>query len=380
MAIPDDIGEREVVIGAGVHGMVYAATRVSMGFPKPLVLEKEDRPGGTFARLTVPFWLNSVNEGSITSTSEGPTRIRPLTPEDDLNWLPNAPFQVAAACMTEYPSSSLVGDVIRKSLRRVADVVTSCDVTVTNGFTTTPVVSVNGRVYTCKRLIDARGLKPVIPAGAKAGTCVITGDDFLRGLWPEGMADGKPKRIALIGGGDTARIVAEALLGQSPGGRVPVNCAEIGWYATDGFPLTKQQAFTNFQARYLGLARHFPQASSTSAAVFNGGMIRPYAERASAASLGSRARVNGQNYDLAVTCTGYEPAFSNAEDGPSIYEQGAGLWREYGSYYIVGPAARMEYRSSEMQFGYTRFPQNVAAILRLAPETARLAASLPALS
>jgi hypothetical protein len=37
--------DREVIIGAGYHAAVYAATRVRAGFPKPLVLERSNRVG-----------------------------------------------------------------------------------------------------------------------------------------------------------------------------------------------------------------------------------------------------------------------------------------------------------------------------------------------
>src|SRR5262245_28364814 len=53
---------REVIIGSGFHTAVYAAIRVLSGYPKPLVLERNDRVGGVFAVTARPtFYLNSRN-------------------------------------------------------------------------------------------------------------------------------------------------------------------------------------------------------------------------------------------------------------------------------------------------------------------------------
>src|SRR5881394_1324736 len=54
--------DREVVIGSGFHAAVYAATRVLSGYSKPLVLERNERAGGSFAMAARPtFYLNSRN-------------------------------------------------------------------------------------------------------------------------------------------------------------------------------------------------------------------------------------------------------------------------------------------------------------------------------
>jgi hypothetical protein len=60
--LSDSGSDREVIIGAGFHAAVYAATRVLSGFPKPLVVERGHRAGGTFAMTDRPtFYLNSRN-------------------------------------------------------------------------------------------------------------------------------------------------------------------------------------------------------------------------------------------------------------------------------------------------------------------------------
>ena len=53
---------REVIIGSGFHAATYAAVRVLSGYPKPLVVERAARVGGTFAMTARPtFYLNSRN-------------------------------------------------------------------------------------------------------------------------------------------------------------------------------------------------------------------------------------------------------------------------------------------------------------------------------
>jgi hypothetical protein len=244
MADLPDLSKREVVLGAGVHGQIYCATRVAMGFEKPVVLEREQMPGGIYMRYApVPFFLNSVNRGSITSTAKGPTRIRSLTPADDINYFPNCASQVGAECDTEYPSSLLVAQMVRQNHGRYSQVYPGCDVAVTDPFRSKPLISVNGEpAVTVGRLIDARGLRCKDVDGCKPFTSLVTADHYLRGQVPDTMLDGAPKRIAIIGDGDTARIVAESLLGQGPKG-MRINVTEIGWCrpVTSGWPGTSRR-------------------------------------------------------------------------------------------------------------------------------------------
>lgn len=380
MANLPNLSGREVIIGSGVHATVYAATRVQMGFPRPVMLERDDRPGGMFSRYTTRFWLNSVNAGSLDSTSAGPTRIPSRSPSDDLNWLPNCQFQVASVCGTEYPDNKTVGQTVRRNADKYADVYTGCEATLYDVFGY-PTIEVDGTRYNVPRLIDARGLRHADAPNAKAGTPVITADHFLSGQLPATIADGTPKSVAIIGDGDSACIVAEALLGQGPDGR-PFSVSRLGWYGqnlpsnNDG-EVTKNAWLRSgtLHARYLGLARHLPQAGVT-------GMIEPFRVRAEAASLGSTARVSNRTYDLAVYCTGYVPAFTDGEPVIRALDQGPNraLWRSNGRYFAVGPCAGIAYSNNELAAnlgGYTRFPRNTAAIFRLAPATAQLAATLP---
>src|SRR6266545_6944351 len=91
--------DREVIIGSGFHAAVYAATRVLSGYPKPLVLERNARAGGTFAMTARPtFYLNSRNRAGSGGLA-GDQGAR-------LNYLPGAPIQAANVSMVEYQTNT----------------------------------------------------------------------------------------------------------------------------------------------------------------------------------------------------------------------------------------------------------------------------------
>src|SRR5438270_12703532 len=106
---------REVFIGSGFHAAVYAATRVLSGYPKPLVLERNQRAGGTFAMTARPtFYLNSRNRpGNAGLAGDQGT---------SLNYLPGAPIQ-AAFVSTTYQTETDIALVIRLALAQFVDVV-----------------------------------------------------------------------------------------------------------------------------------------------------------------------------------------------------------------------------------------------------------------
>src|SRR6266508_1919021 len=120
-ALSSGITDREVIIGSGFHAAVYAATRVLSGYPKPLVLERNERAGGTFAMTARPtFYLNSRNRAG-TAGLAGDQRA-------SLNYLPGAPIQPANVSMVEYQTNTDMAFVIRLALAQFADVVTNAKV------------------------------------------------------------------------------------------------------------------------------------------------------------------------------------------------------------------------------------------------------------
>jgi hypothetical protein len=145
--------DREVIIGSGFHAAVYAAIRVRSGYPKPLVLERHERPGGTFAMTSRPtFYLNSRNRAGNAGLAGDQQAA--------LNYLPGAPIQAANMSMLEYQPNTDMALVIRLALAQCADVVTNTTVLSVTGDATDIEIEIEGRDYPllASRVIDARGL------------------------------------------------------------------------------------------------------------------------------------------------------------------------------------------------------------------------------
>lgn len=367
--LPASVEGREVGFGAGLHMAVWAATRAAAGFAPPMVFEQNLATGGVFAQLQ-DFRMNSVNQASVQSVATGtPSRIVPTSPSDDLNWIPNSPYQAAdQAGGWEYPTSGHMCRAIQKTLKDYAVVYTGAkDMKFDR----------NGRVFTAdgqnlgvaKRIIFAGG---VVPKDATmAGGAVMNGFDFLA----------KPPRelhnikIAVVGAGDTAAQVVEYMLGQ--GLYAPSTPPrEIHWYGGLSMPQTKDGWMVTAHARWAGLGRHFPQRDG----VYSG-VVRPFATKGKMIPLGKMAMVNGQMYDLVVMCTGVQPAPCPVEV-PDVYSVGGmNVAKANGSYtptgepkvFTVGIAAQLgvDYKPYK-----TRFAAAGDAIYNLAPRTAALAASL----
>lgn len=372
--LPAELSTREVIFGGGPHAAIYAATRTALGHPKPVVIEQRAVCGGVFARL-VPFYLNSANNASIRSVREGPSRLAPDSTSDDLNFLPNAAHQVRDVAWTEYPTSADVAAVVARNLKLYAQVFTGVTVTRIRPGVLAFQVNDTMTTYYPRRIIDARGQQMAALPRALAGCpAVITAEDFLSG----GRSLPQGTKVAIVGDGDTAAIVAENLLGLSPARPLMSPPTVIGWYGPD-VPMTKNVWMTTRHARYLGLARHFPQAEVT-------GTIRPYRERGEVTAAGNYALVNGQLYDLVIMATGFAGALSAQRaatqapfDASSLIPVAGASAFSGREYYAIGAAAGPQpFTAAETELGFTRFPANTAALFRLGPRTAQLAASLPA--
>jgi hypothetical protein len=201
--------DREVIIGSGFHAAVYAATRVRSGYPRPLVCERGQRAGGTFATTTRPTWyLNSRNRAGGAGLA-GDQRA-------SLNYLPGAPIQAANVSMVEYQPNTDMAFVIRLALAQFADVVTGAQVrSVASDGTGLEIEIQNRAPLRAGRLIDARGLGDPRDQDLTNGTTILTFPQFMArmaGMWPlRGV-----RRAAVIGGGDSAKCAVESLLGIAP--------------------------------------------------------------------------------------------------------------------------------------------------------------------
>src|SRR4051812_38577611 len=197
-ALTSSSTDREVIIGSGFHAAVYAATRVLCGYPKPLVLERNERAGGTFAMTARPtFYLNSRNRGGSAGLAgdQGAS----------LNYLPGAPIQAANVSMVEYQTNTDMAFVIRLALAQFAEVVTNAKVR--SVFSDGPGVEIqieDRDPLFARRVIDARGLGDPTDQDIANGTTILTFPQFIAhmaSMWPlRGL-----RRVAVVGGGDSAK-------------------------------------------------------------------------------------------------------------------------------------------------------------------------------
>jgi cation diffusion facilitator CzcD-associated flavoprotein CzcO len=191
------------------------------------------------------------------------------------------------------------------------------------------------------------------------------------------VRDLSARKIAVIGGGDTAAQVAEIMLGQ--GVTMPTSAPEcIHWYGGENMPLTKQVWMRQIHARWAGIGRALPDQADE----LLYGVVRPLAVRAEVVSIGDAAMVNGQVYDMAVMCTGFEPAECRVTTSFQVVLGGVTVGRcTYEAdplksrVFNVGTAAGI---NATYKPYTSRFPEAKQSIYNLAPRTAALAAALSA--
>jgi len=365
MTLPTSVENRVVVFGGGPAGATFAATYFKLWNEKVVVVDKNRTLGGIFARL-VKFDLNSAMEASVESVkSPSPTRIRPVSRTDDLNYIPNSAHQVRDSGMSEYPDSFAMARAVQRTIREYAEPYTSADLLFDQaGVVFTPGGVPLGRA---RRIIYAGGLVPkFVPQGA----AVMSGYEFLRN--PE--RDLRDKKIAVIGDGATAAQVVELMVGDSY--MKPHSLPDdIHWYGGENMPVTKSAWMAQYHARFAGLGRHFPQDG------IGGGTIRPFSVRGDVAPAGEIALVNNEAFNLAVYCPGFDPAPCNVAMSSRITLGGAtvglssGLNSPLGGRVItIGTAAGIN--ESFLPYS-TRFPAAANALYVKLPQIAALAAALP---
>ncbi|MEU4218936.1 hypothetical protein [Actinoplanes sp. NPDC026623] len=371
-AIDDD---REVIIGSGYHAAVYAATRVLTGFPKPLVLEREPRIGGTFAMTTRPvFYLNSRNRPG------GPGLAGDQSAS--LNFLPGAPIQAANVSMTEYQTNTDMAFVIRLALAQYADVVPSAKVTGVGEYDGIGVAfDIEGHgTLTVGRIIDARGLGDPAGENLANGTTIVTFPQFMQrmaGLWPlRGL-----RRVAVVGGGDAGKCAVESVLGIAPQPFMAAAALDrvdrIDWYDQD-LPTNCAAWQQDIRGRYQAIGRHLrPDRSGAR-------RLTVLPRRARVVGLPGMAVIDGRGYDLVVLCTGSkEPRIQGLGDigNCDTYDvSGAGTVAQ--KYYDlpvfrVGPHAQLPFSQPEYEDGVADTLGNAFSMWRLGSKTAALAATLP---
>jgi hypothetical protein len=363
----------EVIIGAGPSAAVYATARVAAGFPKPLVLERSTRPGGAFAVSERPsFYLNS----------EGRPGVQGFPRDGDaLNVLPGAPIQPSMVTRTEFPTNADVAWTVRVALARSARVVTGAEVAqVYTGSRPYEVTLTDGRIILANRVIDARGLGD--PAPVPASPAIQTAPQFMASLDQPFPFQGL-RKVAIIGDGDYAKVVAEALVGIGPmDGMGPAaldGFPRIDWYAPS-LPIYREDWREAERGRYLRLSSYLPSRSNSAAssAFHDVTVIR---SRAEAAPTVGGALVQGNTYDRVIYATGLKaPLIGPVRFDLEPYSVGGlpvALNYPGRDLYVIGPACDLDFTSREVNVGVADVAANKVALFRSTPRTAVLATSLP---
>jgi hypothetical protein len=370
----------EMVIGSGVTAAVYCAARVLSGFPMPAVVDASDRPGGVFAVSRLPsFRLNSPNRPGLGGV-----------PGEDsaLNYMPGAPIQPSDLSRAEFQDNTDIAWVVRATLAlygRVFPGVTVENYVAETGNRNQVSYRKNGELrYTyAGRVIDARGTgTPNPPERGESsydGKMLLNFPQFMKRMddpFPlRGMG-----RVAVIGSGDSAKCVIEALLGISPGLQMtPASLdtvPQIDWYSA-GLPDTCEQWRERVRGRYGRIASYLPKNNGRSSR----SRLRLMPTTATPVKSIGCVVVRDRTYDVAIMCTGstvqplnldYDGSWSTFGN-PRVARKLSGL-----EMYKAGPCAQLPFNDREVTSGVSDRPENATAMFRYTPKTAALGAMLPA--
>ena len=373
---------REVIIGGGYHAAVYAACRVLMGYPRPLVFERGDGEavGGAFAMsLEDVFCLNSRNRPGDAGLPDQ---------EKSLNYLPAGTGipQLSMITAAEYATNADIAWLIRLLLAQFADVYTGITVTglaAASSFRVR-VRGSGGLDDTVGRVLDARGLGDTAkPAGL--GSAVLTFAEFMARMGRMFPLRGIGQ-LAIIGGGNSGLCAAESALGIAPGSTSPIGLdyvKRVDLYATTLAGSTCDAFRSGQRGRYIRLAQSLEGNVSQLA------RLRIMGTSGYASPMPGGVIVNDRTYNMAILCTGAQrsaladpfgrydlvrPAGSSS-DATAVASQG-------GSFetYRIGPAAGIDFSPAEVRAGVSDIPNNTVAMFRLGPRTASLAAYLKPLA
>jgi hypothetical protein len=380
-----NLAGREVIIGGGYHAAVYAASRVMAGFPKPVVLERNEPEsvGGAFAMSMQPvFWLNSRNR-------PGPSGL----PDQDkgLNFFPAGTGFPPLAMLTsqEYADNALVAWLVRLLLAQFADVTPGVTVTSISGRVSSPsgksiTLATNEGTLSCARVLDARGLGN--PASKGDGERILSFPQFMARMGTPFPLRGLAQ-VAIIGGGNSGLCAAESLLGLAPGhtSTIGLDCVQrVDVYAPALSGLTCSEFREGKRGRYLRLAQYLEgNASSPST------RLRLAGQSGYPVPVPGGVLVNDRTYDLAIQCTGYMlPALTDSlsygprrgrgrssSNGPVLAAQASPI-----ESYRIGPAAGIGFTDAERAAGLAAEDASSVAMFRLGPRTAALATMLSAVS
>ncbi len=377
-----DYSSQEIIFGGGFHAAVYAANRVRMGFPRPVVLEHNsaERTGGAFAMSLNPvFRLNS--------------RSRPGAlglPDQDkaLNDLPGGLLQPSMISSEEYPTNADMAWLIRLTLAQYAEVYPNVTVTglgsgsslgISRDETPVKLTLGDGRTIIAGRVIDATGTGTEITDNPGGSDRILTFSQFMARMGTM-FPLRSIRQAAVIGGGNAGLCAAESLLGIAPGHTSAIGLDyvdRVDLYATTVDGRTCEQFRQASRGRYIRTAQFLDgnvSNPSTRLQIIN--------QLGYPTAIPDGVIVNDRTYNLAIVCTGSQLA-SLRPAGLSYFsvrrpgQNGAGTViatraQPYGAYRI-GPAANLVFSDAEIASGITAIAANKISIFRNAPKTAALA-------
>jgi hypothetical protein len=273
--------------------------------------------------------------------------------------------------------------VIRLALALFADVVTNITVASVYGDPTGAEIDIaQGGPLSAGRVIDARGLGDPNNADVINGTTILSFAQFMQrmaGMWPlRGV-----RRVAVVGGGDSAKCAVEALLGLGPQPFMAAAALDhvdrVDWYSDD-LPASCKQWQKQIRGRYQGIGRYLRSDR------FGIRRLNLVGRRAQPVALPGTALIDGRTYDLVVCCTGNRETSINglqigSFDQYAIADGNAIARRHFNlPAFRIGPHAQLPFTAREQADGIADVAANAVSMFRTASKTATLAATLPAIT
>lgn len=359
-----------LVIGGGFHGTTFS---LNYRAPDRLTLFC-GRLGGIFGAASQPvFYLNSrTRRGDLATPGESGT----------LNFIPGGSLQPADISGEEYPSQDVMAKCITLNLDQCSAVrqVLSPVVAVYR-YPNDKQISVefaSGGVVMADRVVVATGLcEP--PPPLCDDPRVVSFPQFLEDAGRQMFPLRDYNRVAVIGAGDSGKVVVEFLLGQGPRtSPAALDYVEhIDWFGVPDEVTTGDDWERCNRSRYKGIGRYLPRPPYSYARVFAFDKAQSVVVRDGNLYVQHNGVYAGP-FDHVIDCRGFVNTAEKllAPFGRPL-EPFEGIARKvYGEeVYVVGPAAQLPVTALERERtpALRGIKENVASMFRYAPWTARLA-------
>ena len=403
-----------LIIGAGAQGSVFAnELRAQYPQGRIVIIDSQPQLGGQFRSYGSRPVFN-INSRNHRPDSIGASALP--GGGSNLNPFGETPLQITDFSTETYPSNLDLGDTIAVNGFLAADTMlttTLDDIAKTDtGYTMT---AYEGDDLSASYRINAS--KVVIASGLgrrqenfTSVDGVLSAEDVLKHFGNEAnmfpMQDFKGKRLAIIGGGDSGRVVAELLTRLGPGNAYGRSSVQLGgpesieWY---GVKFTDKQTYCSNETRprYQQLASFIgrdgfnfyssltivPINKKVSNVVTSSGQIRVFtADTDRSGGIFSNSRL----YDIVIDATNLQ----NQDMADLLGDRLGGQSVQFSAYnndlfekleiarkyddgvYVTGPAAGLALSNREKQSFAQGIRENTAAIWANTPRVRKLAAMI----